>query len=319
MPVTADPALDSLSTEVARLFFDRQMTKVEIAAHLGISRFRVARLVDNAVAEGIVRIEYRDVPAEDRALATAMEERFDLDLCVVARGDDGSATRLAGPVLHGLIGPDDVVGVAWGSTLAAVVREIPERGRSSIEVVQLAGSSTRLDRVRDAGELARALADRLGAVCHPIYAPTFVPTAALRDALLEQPEVAETAGRFRSVTIAIVGIGAIPADDPRNSGASSSLLRSGGLDDDAVADLVAAGAVGDLIVHPFDAAGRFVAPELAARAVAIGVGDLRAIERVVAVASGSGKAPAIRGALATGVIDVLVTDAPTARAVMESG
>jgi DNA-binding transcriptional regulator LsrR (DeoR family) len=70
-----------------------------------------------------------------------------------------------------------------------------------------------------------------------------------------------------------------------------------------VATLVASGAVGDLIVHPFDATGRFVAPDLAARAVAISVDELRAIPRVVAVAAGVGKARAIRGALATGVID----------------
>ena len=62
------------------------MSKVEIAAHLGISRFRVARLLDGALADGLVRIEYRDVPAEDRALATALEERFGLDLARGRRG-----------------------------------------------------------------------------------------------------------------------------------------------------------------------------------------------------------------------------------------
>ena len=124
----------SLATQVARLSFDRGMTKVEIAAHLGISRFRVARLLESALADGLVRIEYRDAPAEDRTLATALEGRFGLDLCAVATDEDG-VTRLAGSVIDGLIGPNDVIGVAWGSTLAAVVREIPARPASAIEVV----------------------------------------------------------------------------------------------------------------------------------------------------------------------------------------
>ena len=302
----------ALTTQVARLYFDRQMTKVEIATHLGVSRFRVARLLDSALATGVVRIEYRDGLAEDRTQATALEERFGLDLCAVATEGDGVA-RLAGSVIDGLIGPTDVIGIAWGSTLAAVVPEIPERHGSSIEVIQLAGSSVRLGRGRDAGELARVLADRLGAPHRAIYAPAFVERASLRAALLREPDVAETAARFGALGLAIIGIGAMAADD---GGPASSLLRSGVLDDADVARLAALGAVGDLVVHPFDAAGRFVAPDLAERAIAIGVDELRGVRRVVAVAFGTHKADAIRGALATGIVRMLVTDAATARAVL---
>lgn len=319
MAVQPSPTPD-LASQVARLFFDRQMTKVEIAAHLGISRFRVARLLDGALADGLVRIEYRDLPSEDRALATALEERHGLDLCAVADVGDGDpvppTARLAGALLDSLIGPTDVVGIAWGSTLAAVVAEIPRRTAGGGEVVQLAGSSSRLARGRDPGELARTLADRLGATCRAIYAPTFVGSPAIRTGLLRQPEVAGATDRFPAVTLAIVGIGAFPVDPAAGRGATSSLVRSGVLDDRAVEGLVARGAVGDLVVHAFDAEGRFVAPELAARAVAIGVEALRGVPRVVAVAAGAGKAAAIRGALATGMIDVLVVDAPTARAVL---
>jgi DNA-binding transcriptional regulator LsrR (DeoR family) len=319
MAVQPSPIPD-LATHVARLFFDRQMTKVEIAAHLGISRFRVARLIDGALADGLVRIEYRDLPSEDRALATRLEERHHLDLCAVVDVADGDplapVSRLAGALLDSLIGPTEVIGIAWGSTLAAVVAEMPRRAAGAGEVVQLAGSSSRLARGRDPGDLARTLADRLGATCRAIYAPAFVGSPAIRAELLRQPEVAGATDRFRAVTLAIVGIGALPTNQAADRGGTSSLVRSRVLDDVEVARLVAAGAVGDLVVHPFDAGGRFVAPELAARAVAIGVDELRAIPRVVAIAAGTGKAAAIRGALATGVIDVLVVDAPTARTVM---
>jgi DNA-binding transcriptional regulator LsrR (DeoR family) len=74
--------------------------------------------------------------------------------------------------------------------------------------------------------------------------------------------------------------------------------------------------VGDLIVHAFDRDGQFVATDLSARAMAIGVQQLRRARRVVAVAAGAGKAEAIRGALRTGVVRILVTDAAAARAVV---
>jgi DNA-binding transcriptional regulator LsrR (DeoR family) len=89
------------------------------------------------------------------------------------------------------------------------------------------------------------------------------------------------------------------------------------LADDDVRELADRGAVGDLVVHPFDADGVFLAPDFADRAIAIGVDELRHSRRVVAVAAGQRKARAIRGALSSGVVRILVTDAPTARAVLE--
>ena len=294
-----------LMTQAARLFYDRQLSKVEIASTLGISRFRVARLIDQALERGLVRIEYRDSPARDRQLARTIEERYGLDLCVVATGD---LAGLAATIVDGLVGPDEVVGIAWGSTLAAVVAAMPLRQDPSIEVVQLAGSSVRFGRGVGPAELARLLAERWGAHHHPLFAPAFVDRPELRDALLAQPELADTAASFGRLTMALVGIGAIGPATP----VGSSLVRSGSLAPEVIADLIASGVVGDLILHPVTADGRFPATALAERAVAIGLDELRRVPRVVAIAGGAAKAGAIRAALRTGLVRMLVTDAPAA-------
>ena len=300
-----------LAGQVARLFYDRGLSKVEIAERLGISRFRVARLIDQALADGLVRIEYRDTPDQDRAAAREIEERFGLDLCIVAgpeaaRRDPVEQTaRLAASVAGELLGPGQRLGIAWGSTLAAVVDEFPPRQDPTATVVQLAGSSSRLGRGLDPGDLSRRLADRLGAIHRPLYAPAIVESAELRDALVRQPDIAGALAEFERLSMALVGIGAMPA---RRDPASSSLLRSGILGPDDVEHLRRVGAVGDLVVHSFDANGRFAAPDIARRAIAIDVETLRRVPRVIAVAAGAAKARAIRGALSSGVVTVLVTD-----------
>jgi len=316
--MTSGSAASTLGLQAARLFFERQLTKVEIAARLGISRFRVARLIDQALADGTVRIEFRDDPQQDLALGRAVEETFGLDLCVVA-GRDGSATvddvgRLAGGVVDGLLSTGEAIGIAWGTTVARVVEAMPVRIDPSIDVVQLAGSSTSLDAATDPGDLTRVLAARLGGRAHRIHAPAFVDSAELRAALARLPEVADTIARFDQLAVVLVGIGAFAPATSRAADrrSSSSLLRSGALSDADLVRLIELGAVGDLLVHPFDAEGRFVAPDIAARAVAIDVEALRRVPHVVAVAGGAEKVAAIRGALATGVIDVLVTDAGVA-------
>lgn len=314
----ADVAPDggALESRVARLFFERQLTKVEIASRLGISRFRVARLLDRALAEGIVRIEFRDTPAQDRALGARIAERFGIARCVVAAdGAPGTAVaRLGAETIDGLLDPGDAIGIAWGSTVARVVRAMPARSDPSIDVVQLAGSSTTLDAASDPGDLTGVLAERLGARHHRIHAPAFVESAELRAALTRLAEIAATVERFATIDVAVVGIGAFGSDE---TAASSSLLRSGALSKAEVARLGRLGACGDLLVHPFTADGAFVAPDLAERAIAISIDDLRRVPSVVAVAAGPAKIGAIRGALRTGVVGVLVTDAATARKLME--
>jgi DNA-binding transcriptional regulator LsrR (DeoR family) len=314
--LSPSPAAE-LASNVARLFFDRQLSKVEIANRLGISRFRVARLIGQALDDGLVRIEFRDRPAEDRAAARGLEDRFGLDLAAIAAdGETGSVDRvaaLAALVLDGLIGTGETIGIAWGSTLARVARRLPGRTDSDLEVVQLAGSSLGLDRGLDPAEVSRVAAERLGARHLGLFAPAFVDSTELRDAMLREPDIAAATGAFDRLSLAIVGIGSIGV---AVDGPDSSLLRSGAIRDEDMARLRAAGAVGDLIVHAFDRDGRFVAADLSARAMAIDVQRLQRARRVVAVAAGAGKAEAIRGALRTGVIRILVTDTAAARAVV---
>jgi len=304
----------NLMTQAARLFFDRQQSKVEIAAALGISRFRVARLIAQALESGLVRIEYRDAPSSDRALAGAIEERFGLDLCVVAgeSSDVGDVARLAASIVDDLVGPDDVVGIAWGSTLAAVVAAMPSRSDPSISVVQLAGSSIRSGRTQDPAELARLLSERWGASHQPLFAPAFVDTATLREALLRQPDLVATTSMFERLTMAIVGVGALGTASPEDS----SLVRSGALRHDMVRSLISRGVVGDLLLYPVTADGAFPATDLASRAMCISVDGLRAVRRVVAVAAGAAKGPAICGALRSGIVRILVTDAAAAHRIV---
>ena len=73
--------------------------------------------------------------------------------------------------------------------------------------------------------------------------------------------------------------------------------------------------IGDLAGHFFRQDGTFV-DAWSSRTLAISVEDLRAAKRVIAVAAGAPKAAPILGALRTGLVDVLITDRPTAEAVL---
>jgi len=313
---------DQLAVKIARMFFGQQLAKTEIAQRLGISRFRVARLIDDALARGLVTIRFQEPEGLATDLGAALGQRFGLALCLVVRpvdGDGGSplplVARHAAGLLLDLLGPNEVLGVSWGSTVAATVNALPAAPIRGAHVVQLAGGTRRVASGHAPSELAQRLANRLGATLHPLYAPALVDSAALRDALLAEPEVRATVALYDRVDLALVGIGAFAA---ATEGASLALIASGALTNAEIASAVARGAVADLVLHAVAADGSPVPTALEERAIAVSIDQLRRIPRVIAVAAGAAKAPAIAAILRTGIVSILVTDEAAAEAVMAS-
>jgi DNA-binding transcriptional regulator LsrR (DeoR family) len=161
---------------------------------------------------------------------------------------------------------------------------------------------------------ATHLTDRLarvtGAEARYFPAPGIVARKSVRDALLEDPYVSEVASAWNGLTVALVGIGSLRP---------SPLLQSSGnaisdKDQDSLREL---GAVGDVCLHFFDAAGALVDSELEDRVIGISGTQLRAIPRTIGIAGGARKVDAIRAAALGGWIDVLITDVATARRLVD--
>jgi DNA-binding transcriptional regulator LsrR (DeoR family) len=310
---------DLLALQAAKLYFRDQLTKTEIAQRIGISRFRVARLIDEALHRGLVTIRFASVPSIDEELSSALAEQYALGLCLVAqssaRDGDGflAAAATAASLLTGLVQPGDVLGVAWGSTVAATVEAVAHRPVKDLHVVQLAGGTRRIDPKLAPPEIARRLAERLGATVHPLYAPALVESTAVRDAFMREGEVRATTALYDRVTVALVGIGAFASVSGQ-----SALLQSGALSDDEVTSAQASGAVADLVLHAVAADGTLVPTAIEERAIAISFEQLRRIPRVIAVAANADKAPAIAAVLRTGIVSALVTERAAAQALLET-
>jgi DNA-binding transcriptional regulator LsrR (DeoR family) len=155
-------------------------------------------------------------------------------------------------------------------------------------------------------ETASRLAEAAGAQCYYLAAPTFAASDALRDMLLEQPGIREILERGRRADMALVSVGSLePAATNR---------RLGLLTDEDAAELLAAGAVGDLLGHYLSPDGRVVDHPLNRRVVGLAPADLKGVPRAILASGGPDKVGIVRGALAGGYVNALITDEATAAA-----
>src|ERR1700747_2084857 len=208
----AQPSEAGLAARVARQFYLEGVSKVDIADRLGISRFRVARLLDSARESGLVRIEI-GLPGGMLAAGLSAElcSAFGLEQAFVYNfPEEESALRrrlgeAAGQVLMELIKPGDVLGLTWSRTLSGLTAALTQL--PPCPIVQMTGAVPPPDG-RDLLELVRGVARVGGGTAHVFYAPMLVDDAATATAIRRQGDIAEAFALIPSVTIAVVSIGA---------------------------------------------------------------------------------------------------------------
>jgi DNA-binding transcriptional regulator LsrR (DeoR family) len=294
----------------ARRYFLDGASKSEIAQELGISRFKVARLLDDARRDGIVRIEIGAPPEIDLELSTLLAARYRLTDALVVRTMDGpdefkreQLGRACAQLLTETLEANDVLGISWGRTLHSMVGHLSRL--PACAVVQIVGSVPTLELDVNSMEVVRRVADCADGPVYPLPVPLLVDSPEMAAALRSDPHVHKTIAMFDQLTEAVVGIGAWTA--------SGSTVRSA-LPEELAAVLDAAGAVADVCSNVLDASGREIrAGGLPGRLIAITPDQLRAVPNVVAVAGGAQKAPAILAALRSGLIHQLITDEEAAR------
>ncbi|GAA2664182.1 sugar-binding domain-containing protein [Streptomyces aculeolatus] len=291
---------------MARRFYLEGKSKIQIADEFGVSRFKVARVLETALERDLVRIEIR-VPAElDAERSDALRARFGLRHAVVVEApadavpdtrDPENLGSVAADLLAELVTEGDVLGLAWGRStinMAQALHRLPP-----CTVVQLTGVYDAGTAERGSVEAVRRAAEVAGGEAHPIYAPMLLPDAATATALRSQTGVARAFEYFDKVTVAAVSIG---------SWEEGISAMHDMLSEDERAHYASLGAAAEMSAHLFDAEGRRIGRDLGERCITVEADRLRRIPEVVAIAGGARKREAIVAVLRSGLVTSLVTD-----------
>ena len=314
------PTLDHqrLLTKIARSYYQEELTQAQIAERLRLSRQKVQRLLHEAREAGIVRIAISPIMGIFADLENALEQRFGLrEAVIVETTDHDNQSTVAQEVGAGaadyllrVVQPHDRVVISWGGTLLGMVNALsakPQRqDLEDITIIQGLGGLMDPNHEAHASDLTRRLARFLGASAQLMPAPGVAGTRSARNALYNDPHVAQVLQKGRAATLAFMGIGA-PRPD-------SILLRQGTIVSlGEVTELMKGGAVGDINLRFFDERGQKVPSDLDDRVIGLSLDEIKQIGHVVGVAGGSSKLAAIRGALEGKLIQTLITDHVTAQ------
>ena len=172
-------------TRVARLYYEEKLTQNEIAQEMNVSRPMVSKLLAEAHEQGIVAITINETGGTAQ-LEKNMCTVFGLSTVVILpdnekfRGDtDARLARASLELLRRTDGARLRLGIGWGEqTSRLVTLSVPSPGSAFSEVVALSGAPADNNIESHCNGHCFALAERLGAVAHPVFLPFRLSTPA---------------------------------------------------------------------------------------------------------------------------------------------
>lgn len=314
---------ERLLIKIARFYYQEELTQAQIADRLRLSRQKVQRLLHEAREAGTVQFTIRPIMGIFADLERALEQRFGLrEAVVIETSEYDDQTNVAREVGAGaadysmrVVHPHDSIVISWGGTMLGMVNALsakPQREDiAEVAVIQGLGGLVDPNHEAHAADLTRRLAKCLGGSAYLLPAPGVAGTRSARNALYNDPHVAQVLQKARRATLAFMGIGA-----PRSD---SILVQQGTIVKwDELTELTDRGAVGDINLRFFDERGQKVPSDLDDRVIGLTLDEIKQIGHVVGMAGGAAKLRAIRGALEGKLIHALVTDSSTAQRLLEA-
>lgn len=295
------------------LYYVAGNTQNEIARKLKVSRATAQRLVSLCLTQRLITFRLEHPIASCMDLAAQLLERFDLRFCEVAPSDPddpggtaGIAERAAA-LLETTLRSDmpSIIGIGTGRAMRATVERIPAMQTRNHQLVSLVGNISP-DGSASPDTIAK-LADLTGAQYYPMPLPALLSSPEECRSLLDIPAVKRIRAIAEKATLRLVGVGQLDETAPLH--VDRFLSRT------ELLELIRLGAAGEIIGWAFDRNGKVIEGGSNLRLTSVPHSSPDA-GLTIGVAAGSAKAGPIKAALKGRIINGLITDESTAKAIL---
>jgi DNA-binding transcriptional regulator LsrR (DeoR family) len=297
------------------LYFIAGHTQDEIAKMLQVSRASAQRLVSLCLAERLITFRLEHPIAACMELASRLNERFALAHCEVVPSDPtaplatvGIAERCAN-VLETTMRSETPVIVALGTGRAvrAAVERVTPIERPNHQIVSLVGNIS-ADGSASFFDTVGRLADRTGARHYPMPLPFLMSSEDERNRMVRIEPIAKVKAIAAKADLRLIGIGQMDQ--------KAQVHVDGFVTREELFEMMRLGAVGEITGWAFDVKGRLIKGGTNQRLTSIPP-QVPAATATIGAAVGRAKVPAIKAALAGRLINGLITDEATARAILD--
>ena len=316
---------DRFLIKAAELYYRDGLSQQEIAQKLHTSRTSISRALIQARNEGYVQIRIQYPEQSNLGLERELEEKYGLTEALIAvpaydQSSDQEVAFQAVDYTLRVLKKNMVLGMTWGRAMHGFVEQLAqdERLRSlsfrNVKIVPFLGTPgvTQLDSW-DATTYSNTLATKVGNLLHcasyNLSAPMYVDGEKEKELIEGIDEISKVLHMAETADMALIGIDSMQKD--------SSIIKAGIRTEEEYKELMQKGAVGEIVGRIYDKNGQTVDEDLQRKMIGISLDKIAKIPVRVGISYGKDKIEAIKGAIAGGLVNVLVTDVPTAELLLK--
>ncbi|MFO3704757.1 sugar-binding transcriptional regulator [Xanthomonas codiaei] len=296
------------------LYYIAGNTQDEIARKLKVSRATAQRLVSLCLSQRLITFRLEHPIAACMDLAAQLQDRFGIGYCEVAPTDPadpglvtGVAERAAA-LLESTLRSDtpSIIGIGTGRSMRAAVERIPAMQTRNHQLVSLVGNISPDGSASPFDAVAR-LADLTGAQHYPMPLPVFLSSQTERKSLLGIEVVRRVRAIADKADLRLVGVGQLDQTAP--------LHVDGFISRTELLELIRLGAVGEVIGWAINADGEIIEGGSNLRLTSV-PHSVPSRSLTIGVAAGTVKVGPIKAALKGRILNGLITDEHTAKALL---
>lgn len=305
-----------LIVKASWLYYVEGLTQAQIADRMNLTRRRVNELLAMALEEGVVRISFSSGVAENVELGAKLCATFGLkDAVIVPSPADPT-------LLHRILGRGAAayldrmievrkprsIGVGWGATMRETVRQMNSHNAPDMDVHSMMGGLTRGSEI-NTFEVVHSFAQVLNAQCHYFAAPIYAGSPQSREAIVSQPVFRDIFRATCNVDISYLSVGDVTPQ--------SLQVKYGLPFGTDVQQLLASGAVGDLLGRYLDSQGRPIEHVLNRQVISPEIESYRKIPTRIIASGGVHKHAILRAVVQADLATIVITDADSAKVLIE--
>ncbi|SNT10368.1 DNA-binding transcriptional regulator LsrR, DeoR family [Anaerovirgula multivorans] len=302
---------DNLIYKVTWFYYADNMTQQEIAEHLGISRMRVVRLLNQAKSDGVIKFKINPDAKAILDLEHDLMKNFHLeDVFVVPSTPNhvnDNIAKGAAQYIEDKIEANAFINIGYGDTVSRTINHLIYSLEKPTSLVTLSGGVSYYTSAIVAGTANRSTTSITPNI-HILPAPLLVSSEEVANILLQEKSVQDVMNMSELSHMSIVGIGSVSD--------TATIFKYGIASENDLTLLQMQGAVGDILSQFYDKNGNVVQANLHKKLISIKLDTLKTSHKTIGVAGGREKVQAIYSALIGGYIDVLITDEDTAKSLI---
>jgi len=283
--------------DVARMYYEKNMTQSDIGKTLDISRSLVSKLLTEARTLGIVKVTINSPIQDDKQMEARLIEMFGLKQVNIVQATDAFEVNnrfivdAAADFLVKHLDTLKAIGVSWGKLMSDMVSRIrlKDEQKYSGFVCPLVGNANSHYQEYHTDSIVMKLSSRIGYSQKFIYSPAYFDSADEYETFMNLYNQVKLMKRWKKLDVAFLNIENHPSTPDM-----ATALRFG-------KKLLEQRAVGHMASHYYNEKGDVIQSETN-YSNNIPISDLENIKTVVGICSAANSIEAIIGALNTGLI-----------------